>query len=228
MYTENQGEYLKNNPTWHVEDSSWKAQHIKTIINKNQLNPKSIVDVGCGGGEVLNQLYLSMPNDVRFFGCDISPDAINFAKNREKDRLHYKVENFLLTKKVFDLLLLIDVFEHVENYYEFLKKLKAKSRYFVFHIPLDISILGILRNKLILSRKSVGHLHHFMKDTALATLMDTGYEIIDYFYTSGSLDLPRKTFKSKLAVIPRKILYMINKDIAAMYLGGMSIMVLAK
>jgi hypothetical protein len=67
-----------------------------------------------------------------------------------------------------------------------------------------------------------------MKDTALATLMDTGYEIIDYFYTSGSLDLPRKTFKSKLAVIPRKILYMINKDIAAMYLGGMSIMVLAK
>ena len=228
FYTVENSEYLKNNPGWHVDDSPWKAKQIIKMLARNSIKPKSITEVGCGAGEILNQLYQSMPKDISFTGYDISGDAINLAKQREKDRLKFKHEDFLEADVKPDLLLMIDVFEHVENYLGFLTICKNKAKNTIFHIPLDISVHGVLRNKLINGRKSVGHLHYFMKETAIATLVDSGYDIEDFFYTAGSLDLPRKTLKSKIAVLPRKFMYCINKDLAAKTLGGFSLLVLAK
>lgn len=229
IYTEENGEYLKNNnPTWHVQDSPWKAKQIVKMLNRNPINPKSIAEVGYGAGEILNQLLLSLPNDVSFTGYDISSDAISLAKQREKERLEFKHENFLDTNAKFDLLLMIDVFEHVDDYLGFLKSCKIKAKNTIFHIPLDISVSAILRNKLISGRNSVGHLHYFMKETAIASLVDSGYDIVDSFYTAGSLDLPRKTLKSRIAVLPRKLMFNTNQDFAAKMLGGFSLLFLTK
>jgi hypothetical protein len=65
-----------------------------------------------------------------------------------------------------------------------------------------------------------------MKETAIATLVDSGYDIVDYFYTAGSLELPRKTLKSKIATLPRKLLFTSNEDLAVKLLGGFSLLVL--
>jgi SAM-dependent methyltransferase len=227
-YTEENGKYLQDNPTWHVEDSPWKAKQIFKMLKRNPIEPKSIVEVGCGVGEILNQLYQVMPNDTNFIGYDISIDAISLAKSRKNERLHFKQENFLETNYKHDLLLMIDVFEHVDDYLGFIRACKNKSKYAIFHIPLDINVLGILRNVPIKTRKAVGHLHYFTKHTALATLVDCGYEILDSFYTAGMLELPNKKLKSKIAAIPRKIMYRINKDSAVTLLGGYSLLVLAK
>jgi hypothetical protein len=35
-------EYLDRNPTWHIEDSPWKAGQILKIIMRNNLNVNSI------------------------------------------------------------------------------------------------------------------------------------------------------------------------------------------
>ncbi|MBK7881934.1 MAG: class I SAM-dependent methyltransferase [Saprospiraceae bacterium] len=226
IYIEENGEYLKNNPTWHVEDSPWKAKQIIKMLNRNPINPKTIAEIGCGAGEILNQLHLSMPNYVSYTGYDISSDAISLAKTREKERLEFKNENLLEINACFDLLLMIDVFEHVDDYLGFLKLSKNKAKNTIFHIPLDISAQGILRNNLMSARYSVGHLHYFMKETAIATLVDSGYDIVDYFYTAGSLELPRKTLKSKIATLPRKLLFKSNEDLAVKLLGGFSLLVL--
>ena len=227
IYLEENGEYLKKNPTWHVEDSPWKAKQILKMLSRNSINPKTVAEIGCGAGEILNQLHLSMPNDVCFTGYDISSDAISLAEKRTKERLEFKLENLLETNTNFDLLLMIDVFEHVDDYLGFLKLCKNKAKNTIFHIPLDLSAQAVLRNKLINSRNSVGHLHYFMKETALSTLTDSGYDIVDFFYTPG-LDLPKQTLKSKIALLPRKILFNINQDIAVKTLGGYSLLVLAK
>ena len=228
IYTEDNCEYLKNNLTWHVEDSPWKANQIIKMLNRNSISPKSVAEVGCGAGEILNQLHMSMSNDVSFTGYDISSDAIKLASSREKERLEFKHENFLETNASFDLLLMIDVFEHVDDYLGFLRLCKSKAKNTIFHIPLDLSAQAVLRNKLMDGRSSCGHLHYFMKETALATLADSGYDIVDFFYTAVSLDLPSKTLKSKIAVLPRKILFKANEDIAAKLLGGFSLLVLTK
>jgi len=229
IYTEENEEYLKNNPTWHIEDSPWKAKQILKMLSRNLINPKSIAELGCGAGEIVNQLHQAMPNNVSFTGYDISGDAIGLAKQREKDRLKFEHTNFLEINSKYDLVLMMDVFEHVEDYLGFLKQCKSKAKNTIFHIPLDITMMKIWKNGLISKRKSVGHLHYFMKETALATIVDSGYEIIDFFYTEEFIDLSvRKTIKSKLFYILHKSLYKINNDLAVRMFGGVSLLVLAK
>lgn len=122
----------------------------------------------------------------------------------------------------------IDVFEHVEDYFGFLRSLREKGTYKVFHIPLDLSVQMVLRSSPILRTRSlVGHLHYFTKETALATLKDTGFIIVDYFYTNAS-ELPNRGWKADLLKIPRKLGFLIDQDLTARIFGGFSLMVLAK
>jgi len=224
------GTYLDNNPGWHEEDSPWKAKQINNIIKKNSLNPKTICEVGCGAGGILNQLSTLYIDDGVYVGYEISPQAFELCSNKSKANMTFKFEDLLKDDIAhFDIVLAIDVFEHVDDYFGFLRKLKKKAEYKIFHIPLDLSVQTVLRSSPILYwRKSVGHIHYFTKETALATLRDTGYSIIDYFYTGGSLELPHRGWKAKLMKIPRKLLFALNKDLAVRLLGGYSLMVLAK
>jgi hypothetical protein len=229
IYTEEKGEYLKNNPNWHIEDSHWKAKQILKMLSRNSIHPKSIAEIGCGAGEILNQLHLSMPKDVSFKGYDISIDAINLAKERDKERLKFEHTNFLETNSKCDLLLMMDVFEHVDDYLGFLRLSKSKAENTIFHIPLDVNVMSVWKNNIIGKRKSVGHLHYFMKETAIATLVDSGYEILDFFYTEEFIDLSiRNTIKSKFMYLIHKSVYKINKDFAVRIFGGVSLLVLTK
>ena len=226
------GEYLENNPTWDEEDSPWKAQQILKMLSRNNIHPTSICEVGCGAGEILHQLYLALPNNVSFEGFEISPQAYELSKQKTHDRLTFFLKDLLKeTERHFDLLLAIDVFEHVEDYLGFLRGLRVKANYKIFHIPLDISVQRVLLCKPILSRRQeVGHLHYFTKETALATLEDTGYEIIDHFYTASTLELPRpsKSIIYSLGKLPLRLFSRLNQDLTVRVLGGHSLMVLAK
>ena len=223
------GEYLRNNPTWHAEDSPWKAKQILKLFERNELKPYTVCEFGCGAGEILNQLCLQMPGDVSFAGYEISPQAFELCQIRKNERLHFYLKNLLEDENAcFDVILAIDVFEHIEDYIGFLKKLHGKGSYKVFHIPLDLSVQTILRGSILKERQTVGHIHFFTKETAMETLKDAGYEIIDYFYTASSIDLPAKSFKSSLAKLPRKVMFKLNKDMAVRVLGRYSLMVLTK
>ena len=223
------GTYLDNNPRWHENDSQWKAKWINYIITKNSLTPKTICEVGCGAGEILNQLSELNP-ERDFFGYEISPQAFELSKRKAKQNLTFKLSDLLIDDQVhFDIVMAIDVFEHVEDYFGFLRKLQKKAEYKIFNIPLDLSVQSIFRSSPILKeRASVGHIHYFTKDTALETLKDTGHSIIDYLYTANSVELPNRGWKASLLKLPRKILFSINKDFAVRLLGGYSLIVLAK
>ena len=77
-----------------------------------------------------------------------------------------------------------------------------------------------------------GHIHFFTKDIALRILKIAGYEVLDYFFTSPSLDLPTSgsfnEMRRRLMRLPRKLLFALNNDLAARTLGGYSLMVLAR
>jgi len=224
------GTYLDKNPTWHEEDSLWKARQIEKILGKNRVEPSTICEVGCGAGEILNCLASSYGAEVSFSGYEISPQAFEICKKKEKKNLRFFLKDlFAEGDASFDVVLAVDVFEHVDDYLGFLRKLRTRAEYKVFHIPLDLSVQSILRSSPILEgRAMVGHLHYFTKETALAVLADTGYEVIDYFYTSGSLELPARGWKRKVLKLPRKWLFAIHQDLTVRMLGGFSLLVLAK
>ena len=225
-----EGDYLKNNPDWHVEDSSWKAGKIIDILTKNKITPSNVCEIGCGAGEILNQLYSVLPATSRFVGYDIAEDAIDMAKSRTKERLRFKKHDLLMDDSAkFDLLLVIDVFEHIEDYLGFLRKCRDKAEYKIFHIPLDMSVQKVLRKDVLMhARQKVGHLHYFTRETALDTLKDAGYEIIDSFYTPWGFEMQQKTLLKKLFQLPLKIFYSINADLAVKVMAGSLLIVLIK
>jgi SAM-dependent methyltransferase len=228
LYT--QGNYLEKNPTWHVEESPWKARQIMQMIARNHLQPKTICDVGCGAGEVLKQLQESISSEVIYWGYDLSPQAFELSKSRANERLHFKLADIRQeTDASFDLMLVMDVIEHLENYFSFLRELRSKSEYKILHIPLDLSAQTVLRpNGLLKVRKAYGHIHYFTKDLALQMLEDVDYHVLDYFYTSRATEIPTHEIGRKLMKLPRKVLFAIQKDLAARVLGGWSLLVLAK
>ena len=222
------GHYLEKNPSLHSGDSRWKTTQIVKMITQNGLQPKTIGDIGCGAGEILKQLQLFFPKQARLSGYDISPHAIAICKSKANEWLQFYNEDLLtLETEPFDLLLCIDVFEHIEDYMGFLRKLRMKAADKIFHIPLDMSVQILLRNHIPDRRNSVGHLHYFSKDSALLTLKDTGYQIVDWFYTPVSNELGKKWI-TKMVIWPRKLLSLINQDLTVRILGGYSLMVLAK
>ncbi|MEO7561803.1 MAG: class I SAM-dependent methyltransferase [Ferruginibacter sp.] len=230
-YVANNSNYLRANPTWHVEDSPWKAMQVLKMIERNKLQPQKVVEIGCGAGEILNQLHQRMANKIiEFRGYEISPDAFKLCQQRAKERLNFFQEDLLQTENTFDLLLMIDVLEHVDDYIGFIKKAAVKATYKIYHIPLDMSAFSILTNYPAGVRKRVGHLHYFMKDTALCTLKDTGQEIVDWFYTSGALEVNNKFlgFVGEMLNLFRRFFYRIKPDFAVKAFGGFSLMVLTK
>ncbi len=223
------GEYVRRNPTYHVEDSAWKARQILKMISKHGLKPQTVCEIGCGAGEILKQLQSGLPAATEFYGYEVSPQAFALCKARENERLRFFCQDLLAVEAPhFGLLLCIDVFEHVENYLGFLRGLRGKATHKIFHVPLDLSVQWVLRSRpILLERDQVGHLHYFTKETALATLKDTGYAILDWFYTAGATAHPQ-SIKARLARWPRRLLSAINQDLVVRILGGYSLLVLAE
>ena len=228
IYTD--GTYLRNNPDWHVDDSPWKAKHVATMLDRHGIVPQTVCEIGCGAGEILRSLSTHLEPSTRFFGYEISPNAYKICSQKANERFTFKLANLLDETNVrFDLAMAMDVFEHVEDYFGFLRKLRDKAQYKIFHIPLELSAQEVLRGKPLLNaRRNVGHIHHFSKETAIATLEDCGYTVLDHFYTSGRTDLGGLGWKSQLMRIPRQALYRMNQDAAVRALGGYSLLVLAR
>lgn len=223
------GSYLEKNPVWHIEESPFKVKYILELLRRNNLQPASVCEVGCGVGEVLRLLQLEMPANTELMGFEISPQAHELSKPRENTHLHFKLAD--ITKEPatsFDLLLLQDVVEHVEDYFSFLRAMRTLARYKILHFPLDISVQAVIRKNGLLNRRhDYAHLHYFTKETALQALYDTGYQVREYLYTPRSNTLGSQ-FNQKLMLLPRAALFAIHKDFGARVLGGYSLMVLAE
>ncbi len=220
------GEYLQHNPTWHVEYSPWKATNIHRLLQQMRLEPRTICEVGCGAGEVLRQLQLKMDPTCRFWGYDVAPAAIELARKRENERLAFELCDFTAVETPHsDLLLVLEVVDHVEDYLGFLRAIKSRADWKIFSFSLDISMQSALRKGELLRRLEVhSHIHHFNKELALAALRKTGYEIVHSLYP------PAFAYSrlAKLAKPIRQLASKLNQDLTARALGGYSLMVLAR
>lgn len=223
------GKYKESNPTWHEYDAPWKARQVQAILEENRVPFETLCEVGCGTGEILVQLSEAFPDAV-FTGFDISPHALEMATARERDRVSFHLDDPLGKPDMkFDIALVADVIEHVEDCFDFVRKVKELAGMKVFHIPLDLSVQSVLRMRPILNlREGVGHIHYFTKDTALALLTDCGLKIIDTRYTASRLELPDQARSSHVIAPVRRALHKVKPDLAVRVLGGYSLLVLAE
>lgn len=232
------GEYLSNNPSYHIEDSNWKANKIKTLLDRNQkFIINSVCEVGCGAGGVIKGLSQLIDNShISYTGYDISPNAIRIAITNNATNIKFFNEDFFKNNECYDLLLCIDVIEHIENLSQFLQGLKCRGNIKIFHIPLSINVVNIFRNNFVKERKQYGHIHYFDKDLALQVLIEQGYDVVDWMFTNG-VECYLETHKNGKIInnVPihiynclKKITFLINQNIGCKLFAQNSILILAK
>ena len=222
-------DYLEQNPSWDMEDSPWKAGHVHTILSDNGLNPESICEIGCGAGGVLASLQMLIP-EVSYKGYDIAPAAAGFWKKHEHTGIQFELGDFFEANvKHHDVILLLDVLEHVVDPHQFLSGLKDKADYLVIHFPLDLFAFSVLRESPLLHvRRKVGHIHYFTTGLALELLKECGFDVVDWRYTGAAFSAPQRGLKTKIFSFFRHIVYGINKDFGVRLLGGETMMVLVR
>ncbi|MBF9220498.1 class I SAM-dependent methyltransferase [Hymenobacter ruricola] len=220
--------YLANNPTWHEEDAPFKAERIRRLLGRHPVPQATVCEVGCGSGEVLVQLAAQLPGST-FTGFDISEDALAIAQRKQTDRIRFALRDLTAQSvaEPYDLLLVIDVIEHLPNYFQFLEGIAGAGRHTVFHIPLDLSLWSLLREQILIESKArVGHIHNFTEDFILSVLADYGFRVLGTLYTEPRYK--RWTTKVKITHLLRRALYALSPRLCSKLLGGYSLLVLAE
>ncbi len=222
------GQYALENASWHEADAAWKAAHVARVIEQAQLRPRTVCDIGCGTGGVLDHLGGLMPGLELLVGYDIAASALRLAPADRRDRIEFVVGGPASDDRTFDVALILDVLEHVEDPFEFLRSSSGKARRFVFHIPLDLTVVATLRpGQYARLRQHSGHIHYFTRETALAMLSDCGYRVIHADFTSGAIE--QCNAEAHRWLIPlRRLVRAFSVALAARTLGGFSLLVVAE
>lgn len=222
-------DYVEKNPTWDMEDSQWKAERVAALLADAGIRPGKICEVGCGAGRILAALAEAYPQ-ATLTGYDIAPAAARFWTHIDAARIKLSVGDFfVMDKDRYDVILLLDVLEHVADPHAFLNGLRGRSDYLVVHFPLDLSALSVLRETPLLQvRRKVGHLHYFTRNLALELMNECGFDVVDHRFTGAAFSAPQATWRTRLAQVPRRLLAAVNRDFGARLLGGETLMVLAR
>ncbi len=221
------GAYLDANQTWHSEDSPYKARLVMEALIKSGSDFKSALDIGCGAGLVTEILANKMA-DKHFTGNDSSKVAqLLWTKRVVLPNLQFSTADPLSGTKCFDLIMCLDVFEHVEDVFGFLRGLRGVGRKFIFNIPLDMNAIKVATGGIRKAREQVGHLHYFNEYSAIQTLENCGYTILWTKLSVAYLANLPQNWKQALAWPFRCLSLILGKRVAARLSGGMSLVVVA-
>jgi SAM-dependent methyltransferase len=209
--------------TWHLEDSPLKAQWIMRMLAKHpEFQPKTVCEIGCGAGGILAELQKAMPKENEFTGYEISPQAHQLNQRFANEKCNFVLGSAFEDPQTFDLALVMDVIEHVEDCFAFMRQVRVKARKKIFHIPLDAHVSAILRGRN--SWDDVGHIHLFTKETALKSLEHAGHKICDWTLTDGALSAPDPGFRTRMANLLRRPVNALSPLLSARLLGGNSML----
>jgi hypothetical protein len=175
---------------------------IKKTISKfqNKIN-FNLLDLGCGDQFVLNNLAIDFPN-AKHIGIDIAlsdTDIISIGEPFSNVKIynHYHDE---IKGCEFDIILLLDVIEHIEDVNSFFKnitgELKVSNAYFIITVPAFNSLFSEHDHFL-------GHYRRYSQKSLQRELRNVGLKEIKTHYYFFSLFIAR-FFEKQLNKIKKR------------------------
>lgn len=174
-------------PEIRIRSAAWQVGLIDSYLEKlhKERNQVQILDVGCGLGGFMKAAENA---GYRVWGCDISPDRINYARDVYKlKHAHLGQAHEVFSGKTFDIITLWDVVEHLTDPVGLLKKLRN-----LLHPEGLIVILTMSTDSVTykLMKKSwyyidpVGHLYYFSHTTMKNLFKISGFRYLEWKYDS--------------------------------------------
>jgi ubiquinone/menaquinone biosynthesis C-methylase UbiE len=236
-------EYARRNPSLHKEDSQWKIDRIMPLIDHfvklNNYQSVRVLDVGGGAGIVLKAISEKLRQyyglRVSKYVLDLSPLMLTRQKQTNPDiQAIYNMDlcRNQLDNKCFDLVLMIDVVEHILDSGKALNEVSRIGRFAVFNIPLEKNVIEFLWNVMsngALRRSrvaSVGHINIYTYSSALKEIKKRCGDILYYHITDPKpwpFDL-----KNRIRDFIVADTFKLSPGISSLLFGASSLMVLVK
>ncbi|MCP4249326.1 MAG: class I SAM-dependent methyltransferase [bacterium] len=144
-----------------------------------------VLEIGCGAGRCIRTIHRHRP-DLEAFGCDLSARSIEAAR-RYGGGIAYETADATALPypdRSFDAVVIMDLIEHLPDVDRALAEVhrvcKPGARLHV-HVPCEGHLLSVYKPLLALgidlTRRAVGHVHHFTRKDVRAHLERAGFEV---------------------------------------------------
>lgn len=148
-----------------------------------------VLDIGCGNGALS---YDIAKKAKKVIGIDLNEKNISFAKERYSgENIEYICGNALsdLPDETFDVVVLSNVLEHIENRVEFLRRLRDKAPKFLIRIPMiNRDWITLYKKEMGLDyRLDKGHFVEYTFGSFEEELKEAGLRIKEYSIQFGEI-----------------------------------------
>jgi len=148
-----------------------------------------VLDVGCGNGALS---YDVAKKAKKVVGIDLNEKNISFAKERySEENIEYICGDALkdLPNEKFDVIIMSNVLEHIENRVEFLERLREKAARFLIRVPMiNRDWITLYKKEMGLDyRLDKGHFVEYTLDGFVKELEKAGLRIQDYSIQFGEI-----------------------------------------
>jgi ubiquinone/menaquinone biosynthesis C-methylase UbiE len=97
----------------------------REVINSINFKNKKVLEIGCGAGDTALSIA---KHGGQILATDLSKEAINIAKKKKHKNLEFKAVTYDKVQDTFDIIVLQEVIEHMDNPLQVLRKLKKKLK----------------------------------------------------------------------------------------------------
>ncbi len=152
------------------------------IVSNFVLREKKILDIGCASGSLLYSLKKHAPGEL--VGIDVSDYPISFGRERYNlDLRCTSLENARLPIAHFDLIMLIDVLEHVENLHGFLREMRRllASGGSIFILTPNFASYEFAGKRWHCLHQDFEHLHYFSPESLRKISARAGFRLLKYW-----------------------------------------------